>query len=116
MIYDNVTAALDKGKIEWCVFGQLDEKYPFFVMLEKAPRVLERGQWFIRYDLHLVYGEDDDMDEVEEHVLDTLIEYNNCYTIDSVSGLRKMVLVQPVDDEDPREWDFTTIRVVIRSV
>ena len=51
------------------------------------------------------------MDEYEQHVLDTLREYSNCYLIDSVSGLRKMTI-----KGKSKEWDFTTIRVLIISV
>ena len=111
MIYDKATANLDKAQIDWCVFGDVDEKYPFFVMLEKAARVNREGRWRPRYDFHLIYGEDDDVDEKEQLVLDTLWDNADCYAIDSFMGLRKMKF-----EGSEREWEFTTIRVVFLDV
>ena len=104
MITDNITAALDKADIEWHKYGDADEGYPFYVLLEKAQTANVNGFWRQRYNLHLVFDEDDDCDALERKVLDALWDNADCYVIDDVS---------PLQQNDDLEAEVITIRVVI---
>lgn len=104
MITDNVTAALDSAEIPNFKEGGLDEHYPFFVMLEKAQTANVNGFWRQRYNLHLVFGENDDCDALEKLVIDTLRKNANCFVIDAISPLRR---------DEELEIDVITIRVVL---